>query len=84
MQLVQQTHLLQVEWAKFGGDVKQKDALDAADMVYVVTTTALFNKKIATTVVGAFGGNVSVNQLLQDNQDKYLIQIWSCCSMVLH
>ena len=41
-----------------------RNALDAAD-INVETATALATKKIATTVVGAFGGNVSVNQLLQ-------------------
>ena len=41
-----------------------RNALDAADIT-VETATALATKKIATSVVSAFGGNVSVNQLLQ-------------------
>ena len=41
-----------------------KNALEAAD-IDINTAAALATKKIATSVVSAFGGNVSVNQLLQ-------------------
>ena len=41
-----------------------KNALEASGL-NVETATALATKKIATSVVSAFGGNVSVNQLLQ-------------------
>ena len=46
-------------------------ALGAAD-INVDTAAALATKKIATSVVGAFGANVSVNQLLQREEGQIL------------
>ena len=51
----------------FGGINKAKGAMvDAfnASNLDINSAQSLFNKKIATSVVGAFGGNVTVNQLL--------------------
>jgi len=53
-----------------GGDAI-KSALIAAD-IDINTATALATKKIATSVVGTFGANVSVNQLLQREEGQIL------------
>ena len=52
-----------IEEAKDGALGAMGKALEASN-VDVNTARQLFNAKIATGVVGAFGGNVSVNQLL--------------------